>query len=40
LLILAKDKGVDFALKVAEKIQDHLLLDLFHDALIQKGIKK
>lgn len=40
LLEITKEKGADFALKVAEKAQDPLLLDLFHDTLIAKGIKK
>ncbi|MDP2951429.1 MAG: hypothetical protein Q8N55_03530 [bacterium] len=40
LLIIAQEKGADFAIKVAQKAKDPCLLDLFHDTLIQKGIKK
>jgi len=40
LLIITQEKGVDFAIKVAQKTKDPCLLDLFHDTLIQKGIKK
>ncbi|MCG2689891.1 hypothetical protein L6252_01265 [Candidatus Parcubacteria bacterium] len=40
LLIITQEKGADFAIKVAQKAKDPCLLDLFHDTLIQKGIKK
>jgi len=40
LLTITQEKGADFAIKVAQKAGDPCLLDLFHDTLIQKGIKK
>ncbi|OIO45426.1 hypothetical protein COX24_03000 [bacterium (Candidatus Gribaldobacteria) CG23_combo_of_CG06-09_8_20_14_all_37_87_8] len=40
LLSITQEKGADFAIKVAQKAKDPCLLDLFHDTLIQKGIKK
>jgi hypothetical protein len=40
LLLLAQDKGILYALKIAEKTNDPLLIDLFHDILIKEGIYK
>ena len=37
LLALAEEKGVVFAVKVAEDMKDPYILDLFHDILSREG---
>ena len=40
LLALAKGKGVIYAIKVAQKMNDAYILDQLHDRLIQEGMYK
>ncbi|MBX4200871.1 hypothetical protein KW786_01960 [Candidatus Parcubacteria bacterium] len=40
LLALAKSKGVVYAVKIAQNMNDPYLLDKFHDLLIEKGYYK
>lgn len=40
LLILAKTKGVIYAVHVAKKMDDHYILDLLHDMLAKEGYYK
>lgn len=40
LLALAKEKGLSYAINVAEQTNDPYLLDALHDVLIQKGLYK
>ena len=40
LLALAKQKGVIFAVKTAQKMNDPYVLDLFHDKLVEGGYYK
>jgi hypothetical protein len=40
LLALAEKKGVTYAVKVAQSMDDPYLLDKFHDLLIEKGYYK
>jgi len=42
LLVIAKEDGVSFAVKIAQKLNDPYILDIFHDilvSLINKGKK-
>lgn len=38
LLVIAKDKGVVYAIQVAKNMNDPYLLDTFHDYLIKEGL--
>ncbi|KKP33218.1 MAG: hypothetical protein A2312_00795 [Candidatus Staskawiczbacteria bacterium RIFOXYB2_FULL_32_9] len=40
LLDIAKQKGVVFALKVANNMNDPYVLDIFHDVLVREGLWK
>lgn len=40
LLKIAKERGVEFAVKVAENMNDHYVLDIFHDILVKEGFYK
>jgi len=40
LLLLAKEKGADFAINVARKTNDPTLLDLLHDKIIEEELHK
>ena len=40
LLDIAKQKGVIFALKVANNMNDPYVLDIFHDVLVREGLWK
>ncbi len=40
LLILAREKGIEFAVKVAKNMNDAYILDLFHDLLVKQGFYK
>jgi hypothetical protein len=40
LLKLAKEKGVAYAVKVAQDMNDPYILDIFHDVLVREGMWK
>ena len=40
LLVLAREQGVSFAVKVAEGLNDPYTLDVFHDILAREGLFK
>jgi len=40
LLIIAKERGVEFAVKVAKNMNDPYVLDVFHDILLKEGFYK
>lgn len=40
LLNIAKEKGIAFAIKVAQNMNDPYVLDLFHDTLVNGGYYK
>ena len=40
LLEIAKNKGVLFAIKIAEEMKDPYILDTFHDLLVMEGLYK
>jgi len=40
LLEIAKNKGVLFAIKIAEEMKDPYILDTFHDLLVREGLYK
>lgn len=40
LLETAEEKGLPYAVKVARKMKDSFIMDLFHDTLARKGLYK
>lgn len=40
LMAIAKERGVEFAIKVAENMNDPYVLDIFHDILVKEGFYK
>lgn len=40
LINIAKERGVEFAVKVAENMNDPYVLDIFHDILVREGFYK
>ena len=40
LMVLAKERGLEFAVNVAKNMNDPYVLDIFHDLLIEKGLYK
>ena len=40
LLIIAEEKGVEFAVRVAKEMNDPYVLDIFHDMLAKEGFYK
>ncbi|MCX6761133.1 MAG: hypothetical protein NTZ84_03490 [Candidatus Nealsonbacteria bacterium] len=40
LLDVAEEQGLIFAVAVAQKMEDHFILDIFHDILIKEGFYK
>lgn len=40
LMVIAKERGVEFVVKVAKDMNDPYVLDIFHDILIKEGFYK
>ena len=40
LLVFAKEKGIEFAVRVAKNMNDPYVLDIFHDMLLKQGFYK